>query len=500
VGQAVRKRHGRSLAAVLGGLSAVALVVAGVTGGWLSPTAGALGILPPDNPPANIAPSSPDYLTSIDAARAAEGVGPMDVSEATISGLPIPEQAFIIVNDERIDRGLPPISYMTAQLNADAQQGADTGNDPEFPANIAGGSQLTWGGSVWAGGLTSVFEADYYWMYADGFGGGATTNEDCTSGSSSGCWGHRDILLHEFNSCGSTPTTLSMGAAFSSTGSAGGSIAIQLIGSCGPPPAGITLTWSQVQSGLLSGARIIGIATLLDGKGYWEAEASGAVAAFGAASNYGSMAGDSLNSPIVGIAATPDGGGYWLVAADGGIFSFGDANFYGSTGALHLVAPIVGMAPTPDGRGYWLVAADGGIFSFGDAPFRGSMGGERLNRPVVGMAADPATDGYWLVAADGGIFSFGAPFLGSTGAVHLDQPIVGMEAQPGGNGYRFEAADGGVFCFGDANFAGSMGGLKLAAPVVGMGADPATNGYWLVASDGGIFSFGNVAYYGRINS
>jgi hypothetical protein len=479
----------------------VAFVVA-VSGGWLFAPAGAVGLLPPDNPPGNINPSSQDYLASIDAARANEGVGPMNVSEAAISGLPISEQAFIIVNEERIDRGLPPVAYMTAQLDGDAQQGADAGNDPEFPASISGGSQLTWGGSVWAGGLSSVFEADYYWMYADGFGGSgaATTNEDCTSVTSSGCWGHRDILLHQFNSCGSAPTTISMGAAFSPTGSAGGSIAIQLIGSCGPPPDGITLTWSQLQSGVLSTARIIGIATLQDGKGYWEAQSNGAVAAFGAASSFGSMAGASLNSPIVGIAATPDDGGYWLVAADGGVFSFGDANFYGGTGALHLVAPIVGMAATPDGLGYWLVAADGGIFSFGDAPFRGSMGGQKLNRPVVGMAADPATDGYWLVAADGGIFSFGAPFLGSTGAVHLDQPIVGMEAQGGGLGYRFEAADGGVFCFGDANFAGSMGGVALTAPVVGMAADPATNGYWLVAADGGIFSFGDVAYYGRITS
>jgi hypothetical protein len=486
--------------AVLGGLFIVALLTNAVLGGWLSAPAAAAGILPPNNPPRDIAPSSSDFLASIDTARADEGVGPMNVSEAAISSLPIPEQAFIIVNEERIDRGLSPISYMTAQLNADAQQGADAGNDPEFPATINGGSELTWGGSVWAGGLSSVFEADYYWMYADGFAGSlaATTNEDCTSASSSGCWGHRDIVLHQFNSCGSTPTTLSMGAAFSSTGAPGGSIALQLIGSCGPPPAGITLTWSQVESSIFSAARIIGIATLVDGKGYWEAESNGAVAAFGAAGNYGSMAGSTLNSPIVGIAATPDGLGYWLVAKDGGVFSFGDATFFGSTGALHLNRPIVGMATTPDGLGYWLVAADGGVFSFGDAPFRGSTGGQSLNRPVVGIGADPATDGYWLVAADGGIFSFDAPFLGSTGAVNLDQPIVGMEALAGGGGYRLEAADGGVFCFGGATFAGSMGGRALAAPVVGMAADPATNGYWLVASDGGIFSFGNAAYYGRI--
>jgi len=500
VGQAEPKRRWRSLALAQRSLIGTAAIVAAVTGSWLSLPAGASGILPPDNPPANIAPSSPDFLTSIDTARADEGVGPMEVSESVVSSLPVAEQAFIIVNEERINRGLPPIAYVTAQLDADAQQGASAGDDPGFPTALSGGGSLAWGGSVWAGGLTSVFGADYYWMYADGFGGaaGATTNADCSASSSSGCWGHRDILLHEFSSCGTAAPTLAMGAASSSTATAGGSIAAVVVSTCGAPPSDVTLTWSQVVASVFAAPRIIGLATLGNGLGYWEAESNGAVAALGAARDYGSMANTSLNSPVVGIEATPDGGGYWLVAADGGVFAFGDARFYGSTGALHLVAPIVGLASTPDGGGYWLVAADGGVFSFGDAPFRGSMGGQALNQPIVGMSADPATGGYWLVASDGGIFSFGAPFFGSTGAVHLNRPIVGMEALSSGQGYRFEAADGGVFCFGAADFAGSMGGQPLVAPVVGMAADPATNGYWLVAADGGIFSFGDASYYGRI--
>jgi hypothetical protein len=479
---------------------ATVVVVATLTAGWLSERAGAAGILPPHNPPANIAPSSPDFLASIDTARADEGVGPMDVSESVISSLPVDEQALIIINEERINRGLAPIAYVTAQLNADAQQGADESDDPGFPSALTGGSSLTWGGSVWAGGLSSVFGADYYWMYADGYSGtqGGTSNADCSASASSDCWGHRDILLHEFSPCGAAAPTLAMGAAESPTASDGGSIAAVVVSTCGAPPSDVTLTWSAVEASISAPPQIIGLATLSNGQGYWEAESNGGVAAFGSATDDGSMANTLLNSPIVGIVATPDGQGYWLVAADGGVFAFGDAHFYGSTGSLHLAAPIVGMAPTPDGQGYWLVAADGGVFSFGDAAFRGSMGGQRLNQPIVGMAADPATDGYWLVAADGGVFSFGAPFFGSTGAVHLDRPIVGMEALANGQGYRFEAADGGVFCFGAATFAGSMGGHDLAAPVVGMAADPVANGYWLVASDGGIFSFGAASYYGRI--
>jgi len=375
--QAEPTRHGRSLALVRGGLLGSAVVLAAIAGGWLSLPAGATGILPPNNPPANIAPSSADYLTSIDAARADEGVGSMKVSEPLVSSLPVDEQAFIIINEERIDRGLPPIAYVTAQLNADAQQGANSGDDPGFPSALTGGSTLTWGGSVWAGGLTSVFGADYYWMYSDGLGGvqAETTNADCSASSSSGCWGHRDILLHEFSSCGTAAPTLAMGAASSTTGSAGGSIAAVVVSTCGAPPSDVTLTWSVVEASMFAPPPIIGLATLSNGLGYWEAESNGGVAAFGAATDYGSMANSSLNSPVVGIQATPDGQGYWLVAADGGVFAFGDAQFYGSTGSLHLSAPIVGMAATPDGRGYWLVAADGGVFSFGAASYYGRITG-----------------------------------------------------------------------------------------------------------------------------
>jgi len=55
----------------------------------------------------------------------------------------------------------------------------------------------------------------------------------------------------------------------------------------------------------------------------------------------------TLNKPVVGMASTLDGLGYYLVAADGGIFSYGDAVFYGSTGGLTLNQPIVGMAVSP---------------------------------------------------------------------------------------------------------------------------------------------------------
>ncbi|HTU37009.1 MAG TPA: hypothetical protein VMF35_03275 [Acidimicrobiales bacterium] len=475
-----------------------ALIMSFIGAGIVSGPAAATGILPPSNPPANIAPSSSDWLSAIDNGRAQEGVGPMALSEGSLAALPVDEQVFTVINDERIDRGLPPVDYLTSQLDTYAQGGANAGTDPSFPSAVTGGAPITYGGSIWAGGLSSVLEADYYWMYDDGYSGTSTTNAACSPSNASECWGHRDIILHSFPNCPSGAPVLSMGAAYSSSGYTGGSIAAILVSSCSAP-TDVTMTWGQVASTVQSGSRTVGIAPLSNGTGYWEVEANGTVAAFGAAQSFGSLSGP-LNSPIVGMAATPDGGGYWLVASDGGIFAFGDAGFYGSTGSLRLNKPIVGMTSTVDGHGYWLVASDGGIFSFGDAAFYGSMGGRPLNQPIVGIAADPTTGGYWEVAADGGVFSYDAPFFGSTGSIRLNKPIVGMESSPNGQGYRFVASDGGIFTYGQAPFDGSTGSLQLVAPVVAMAPDNATNGYWMAAADGGIFTFGGASYMGRLVS
>ena len=53
----------------------------------------------------------------------------MNVSESELNSLPFDEQMFTVVNEERIDRGLPPINYLTSQLNSYAQAGADGGTD-----------------------------------------------------------------------------------------------------------------------------------------------------------------------------------------------------------------------------------------------------------------------------------------------------------------------------------------------------------------------------------
>ncbi|HEY1653120.1 MAG TPA: hypothetical protein VGG09_14645, partial [Acidimicrobiales bacterium] len=280
------------------------MVAGSLAAGITTPPAGAAGILPPANPPGNIVPSSTDWLSSIDSARAQEGVSPMDLAESELATLPIDEQMLTVVNDERIDRGLAPIDYVTSQLDGYAQAGANGGGDPSFPSSLSGGAPITYGGSVWAGALSSnVLEADYYWMYDDGWGGltTATTNAACSLLTLSQCWGHRDIVLHQFPNCPTGPPVLSMGAAYSPTGFGGGSLTAILVSSCAPP-SDITLTWGQVATAVQTASNIIGIAPLPNGAGYWEAEANGTVAAFGAAQSLGSVT-SGLNAAIVGITA-----------------------------------------------------------------------------------------------------------------------------------------------------------------------------------------------------
>jgi lysophospholipase L1-like esterase/ribosomal protein L24E len=194
-----------------------------------------------------------------------------------------------------------------------------------------------------------------------------------------------------------------------------------------------------------------------DNHGYQEVTPSGTLSTYGDASQFGSLAGLTLQAPVVGIVATPSGHGYWMVASDGGIFAFGDAPFYGSMGSTHLNRPVVGIATTPSGHGYWMVASDGGIFAFGDAPFYGSTGAITLNAPMVAMTTTPTGHGYWMVASDGGIFAFGdAPYLGSPSMLSHPCTTVSITATTTGQGYWSLCNTGAVHVYGDAHYYGDV--------------------------------------------
>jgi hypothetical protein len=210
------------------------------------------GIVPPANPPAKIAPN-PNYdncgatgyctygppcytpsfapaftapacesaeLAAINAARASEGVRAMTLP-SDFNSLTGDEQLFVVIDLERVGRGLPPFAGLVASLDAVAQRGtrppgapAGSWEDPSFPSGFAIGarSSFAWkcrragfgftcdgsgepGAAIAAGGQISALDADYGWMYDDGYGG---FNVACPTRASKGCWGHRDNILGRY--------------------------------------------------------------------------------------------------------------------------------------------------------------------------------------------------------------------------------------------------------------------------------------------------------------
>ena len=125
-------------------------------------------------------------ITSIDSARQGEGVVPL-AWNPTLAALPGAEREFVIANEERVGRGLPPIPGLTSAANSAAQQGATANADPNgFAVPGAVSYASNWAEDYGSGG------AMFDWMYNDGLG---SFNIDCTSQNTSGCWGHRDNIL-----------------------------------------------------------------------------------------------------------------------------------------------------------------------------------------------------------------------------------------------------------------------------------------------------------------
>ncbi len=104
------------------------------------------------------------------------------------------EQLFVVIDLERVDRGLAPYLGLTANLDAVARRGAAGNRDPAGTGAMAVGPDGA--GTIWAEDY-SVLMADFGWMENDGWQGSlrATTNVSCRSPHGQGCWGHRDIIL-----------------------------------------------------------------------------------------------------------------------------------------------------------------------------------------------------------------------------------------------------------------------------------------------------------------
>jgi hypothetical protein len=153
-------------------------------------------------------------LAAIDTARSAEGLRPM-MLPADFARLTVPEQLLVVLDRERVDRGLAPFAGLSTGLDADAQKGAVTANLPPRP-----GRAFKAVGAEWIGAVDNGLDADYQWLYNDGPNSGVP---NCSNTQTSGCWADREIVLQRYG-----PRTIVMGAAYvpngdTSEGDRGGS-------------------------------------------------------------------------------------------------------------------------------------------------------------------------------------------------------------------------------------------------------------------------------------
>ncbi len=185
-------------------------------------------------------------LAAINHAHALEGIRPM-VLPSGFAHMSVADQLFVVVNLERVDRGLSPFGGLTTALNENAQRGADIASDPPDP-----GQEYVLDDAEWAGGSSNGLDADYGWMYDDGFDSG---NLDCLHRGAPGCWGHRKGILDDFGS----GANLVMGAAVNSRGdthrgdSGGTSMAVTLA-VADAPARSFTYGWAQTLAAMPPGS------------------------------------------------------------------------------------------------------------------------------------------------------------------------------------------------------------------------------------------------------
>lgn len=96
---------------------------------------------------------------------------------------------------------------MTAQADSYANQGATAATDPNDPNSNDSFA------SNWAGGGNTVYD-DFQYMYNDRYATEINVaGGNAVPGNTSGCWGHRENILMQWNTSDYTGYTIQMGAA-----------------------------------------------------------------------------------------------------------------------------------------------------------------------------------------------------------------------------------------------------------------------------------------------
>jgi hypothetical protein len=189
-------------------------------------------------------------LAAINAGRRDEHLAAMALPDDYLR-LTVAEQLFVLVNLERIARGVPPLVGLTAELTAQAQLAAAQSRDPDVEPSYGSLSVATATsgalrvGGAWAGEDVNALEALFGWIYDDGWGGrGHTSNDACTSPTAAGCWGHRDELLGEYSGTGCTTCVVGTGYAQHTPSGFVSSYVVLIVDPAGAPPS-LTFSWNR---------------------------------------------------------------------------------------------------------------------------------------------------------------------------------------------------------------------------------------------------------------
>lgn len=194
-----------------------------------------------------------DAVLATDRAQHTEGLRSFALPR-NFAHLSVPEQLLVLVDIERVSRGQSPVLGVSARANVFAQLGARRNADPLLPAT-SGIAGLTGAWSSNYAGAVNTLDANYEWMYTDGWDGKLTFNYDCTGPRAPGCWGHRDNILENASRmpCNESACSIVMGAGYVNLGTGDGynSYTELFVQVSGAVPA-LYYTWHQA---VAAGAR-----------------------------------------------------------------------------------------------------------------------------------------------------------------------------------------------------------------------------------------------------
>jgi hypothetical protein len=163
--------------------------------------------------------------------------------------LSVGQQTFVIMNLERVDRGIRPIAGLVPKLNSISHLAAVLRIDPAVSNLLAHLLGIRSWGSIWAGDLGPL-ASDYDWMYYDGYSASGSINIACLKPGAAGCWGHRRNILNSFHG---------MSGVIAGAGTAkplGASIAALSAGIVGKLPH-FSYTWQDALNHGANGHRIV---------------------------------------------------------------------------------------------------------------------------------------------------------------------------------------------------------------------------------------------------